>query len=161
MHSALKTTLAATFCLVGGASLLLAETAKVELNTTTETVVGTTAAGDPVMKQVTYMILPVPMTEAQIAAVNAAEGQGGGDAPGPYTGWTVISADKQEVGKVTFSVQDADGKIEYFNFVMPNNNRMRLTNGIAKMGDQMIELRINKADVDAHSTAGFSNVTVQ
>ena len=120
-----------------------------------------TAGGDQVVKEVTYMILPIPMTEAQIAAVNAAEGQGEGAAPGPYTGWTVMSADKFEVGKVTFSVQDSEGRIEYFNFVMPNNNRMRLTNGIAKMGDQMIELRITKADVDANGTAGFNNVTVQ
>ncbi|SEN86155.1 hypothetical protein SAMN05216227_102823 [Pseudorhodobacter antarcticus] len=155
MRSILKTTLAATFCPIGSAGLLAAQTA------TTKTVVGMTAAGDQVVKEVTYMILPVPMTEAQIAAVNAAEGQGGGAAPGPYTGWTVLSADNFEVGKVTFSVQDPEGRIEYFNFVMPNTNRMLLTNGIAKMGVQMIGLRITKADVDAHGLAGFNNVAVQ
>ncbi|MEI2686052.1 MAG: hypothetical protein V9G14_07040 [Cypionkella sp.] len=113
------------------------------------------------MKQATYMVLPIPMTEEQIAAVNATEGLSDSPAPGPYAGWTVISADKQEVGTVTFSMQDADGKIEYFNFVMPNGHMMRLSNGIAKMGDKMIELRILKADVDANSTAGFNNISVQ
>jgi hypothetical protein len=49
-----------------------------------------------------------------------------------------MSVDNFEIGKVTFSVQDPEGRTEYFNFVMPNKNRMRLTNGITKMGDQMI-----------------------
>jgi hypothetical protein len=105
MHSVLKTTLFATLCLVGSAGLLAAQTA------TTKTVVGITEGGNQVVKEVTYMILPIPMTAAQIAAVNAAEGQGEGAAPGPYTGWTVISADNIEVGKVTFSVQDPAGRI--------------------------------------------------
>lgn len=161
MRSMIKTALFTTVCLLGSANLISAETATVELNTTTETVVGTTTEGDPVVKQTTYMVLPIPMTEEQIAAVNSTEGISDGPAPGPYAGWSVISSDKQEVGIVTFSIQDADGKIEYFNFVMPNGNRMRLTNGIRKMGDKMIELRITKAEVDANSTAGFNNVTVQ
>jgi hypothetical protein len=71
----LKTTLAATFCPIGNAGLLAAQTA------TTKTLIGTAAAGDQVVDEVTYMILPIPMTDAQIAAVNAVEGQGGGTAP--------------------------------------------------------------------------------
>jgi hypothetical protein len=150
MHSVLKTTLAATFCLMGGVGLATAQTATNQ-----------TASDTEVVNDAAYLILPIPMTEAQIASVNAEEGQGGGAAPGPYTGWTVVSADNVEVGKVTFSVQDPEGRIEYFNFVMPNDNRMRLTNGIAEMGEQMIVLRLTKAEVDANSTAPFTNVTVQ
>ena len=50
MHLILKTTLAATFCLIGSAGLLAAQTA------TTKTVVGMTAGGDQVVKEVTSLI---------------------------------------------------------------------------------------------------------
>ena len=53
MRPMIKTALFTTVCLLGGASLVSAETATVDLNTTTETVVGTTTEGDPVVKQVT------------------------------------------------------------------------------------------------------------
>ncbi len=131
------------------------------LDTTTSAVVGTTVEGDLIVQNTSYSILPVPMTAAEIAAVNSKVGDSDGKAPGPYVGWTVTSADKMPLGTVTYSVQDGDGIISTFNMVMSDGHGIRVANGIAAMGDGTLELRLTQAEVLANASAGFSSITVQ
>ena len=149
-----------TTILASGALSLAAETT-VALDATTTAIVGTTTSGDLVVKNTSYSILPVPLTAAEVAAVNSKIGDNDGSAPGPYVGWTVISADKQPLGKITYSMQDKDGKISTFNMVLPDGHGIRVANGIAAMGDGTLELRLTQAEVLANAASGFSSITMQ
>lgn len=157
----IKIGLLATTILGAAALSLAAETVVVPLNTQTDTVVGTTTNGDLVVKSTTYAIVPMPMTEAEIAAVNSDVVAGDNTVLSPYVGWQVNSSDNIEVGKITFSVQDVDGKISSFNMVMADGRHMRINNGIAEMGTKAIRLRISQTEVMASAIAHFSAIEVK
>ena len=146
MSPFIRLSLLATTILVSGAASLSAATT-VALETTTPAAVGMTGEGDLVVQNPSYSIMPVPMTAAEIAAVNSKVGDSDGKAPGPYVGWTVTSADKLPLGTITYSVQDPDGIISSFNMVMPDGHGIRIANGIAAMGDGTLELRLTQAEV--------------
>jgi hypothetical protein len=152
MRPFLKTSFVASLCLIASAGFVAAQT---------ETVVGTTASGDQVVAETTYKIVPVPMTQAEIDAVNTSDGLVEGDAPGPYVGWTVFTADNIEVGTIVFSVQDAEGRIDNMSFAMEDGRNVRISNGVRAMGANTVELRLTKAELEANATANYTNITVE
>ena len=162
MQSFVKTSVLATAVLTSSALGLMAEgTATVIVNQPNATVVGTTTEGDLLVMSSTLTIVTAPMAPEAIAAVNATTISADNPAPGPFVGWTVTSADKLPLGKVTASAQAKDGKIANFNMTLPGGRQVLIINGNREIGVKAIELRITEADVMDKVTAPFTTIKVE
>ena len=159
MTNRIKLAFLTTTILAAGALGVAADTTTVA--PAASTVVGTTAEGDLVVATTTYTIVAAPMTEAEIAAVNSELSDSDGQAPGPYLGWEVTSSDMMPLGKISYSVQDEEGKIATFNMRLADGRGVSIANGVAKMGDGTIQLRITLAELMANTGKGFTAITVQ